>query len=216
MKNKLWEAVYSVFREVEAEGSGQLEVERLIALRKRLRLKLDILRSSLTSQGDHQLLNDREIYYVLFPIVIFLDEILQAKVLPGERVEYLRLQKELFDIDVGGNAFYEVLDDLLRKPNTYPFIFEVFYFCLSSGFLGRHKGDIVEQQRYKEKLGRHIVYPKLEPIALDQVEIKPIKFESFPYWYYITVILAVSCVYIALKLIAPIPDFADWIADLLS
>jgi type IV/VI secretion system ImpK/VasF family protein len=215
MKNKLWEAVFAVFREVDAEGAGQLEVERLIALRKRLRIKLDTFRATLTPHVDEQL-NDREIYYVLFPIVIFLDEILQAKVLPGERFEYLRLQKELFDIDTGGNTFYEVLDDLLRKPDTYPFIFEVFYFCLSSGFVGRHKGNIVEQQRYKERLQKRIVYPQLEPITLRDVEVKPIKFESFPFWYYIIATLIILSLYFLLKTIAPIPDFANWIAEFVS
>ena len=90
MKNKLWEAVFAVFEAVDRDGTGQLEAERLIALRKTLRLKLDILRSELAIQ-----LNDREIYHVLFPVVVYLDEILQSRVLPGERVDLDHLTVEV-------------------------------------------------------------------------------------------------------------------------
>lgn len=210
MKNKLWEAVFAVFEAVDRDGTGQLEAERLIALRKTLRLKLDILRSELAIQ-----LNDREIYHVLFPVVVYLDEILQSRVLPGERVEYLRLQKELFDIDTGGNTFYEVLDDLLQKPDTYPFVFEVFYFCLSSGFVGRHKGNLVELTRYKEKVAGRIVLPELETIQVDDDEARPIEFESFPWWYYVVTVVVLVGTWQVLHAVAPIPDFVDRMSELL-
>lgn len=201
MKNILWDSVYQVFHEVAKEGPNLLEAERLIDLRKRLRVKLDFLRSQLAVQ-----LNEREIYYVLFPIVIYLDEIIQAKMLPGERVEWIPLQKEIYEIDTGGDLFYTVLDDLLRKPDTYPFIYEVFYFCLSDGFVGRHEGNLVTLNNYKEKLGARIEVTKLDEYREEPPMLEPVKVDRNPLWYYVLALALIVALYFGLKLLARYND----------
>lgn len=205
MQNKLWEAVYEVFREVGGDRTMQVEAEALIALRKRLRSRLDTLRAALSEQ-----LTEREIYYILFPIVVYLDEIVQAKMLPGERVEWIRLQKELYDIDTGGAVFYEVLEDLLRKPDTYPFIYEVFFFCLSDGYLGRYKGNMVKLNEYKDRLRKRIQVQAISEYAEPQPTLPPIVIASFPWWYYLTALILIVATWFGLNAAAtlekPLPD----------
>src|SRR5207249_677634 len=79
------------------------------------------------------------------------DEMVQSKY-PGENMSWPPLQKKLFLSDHGGEIFYETLDDLLRKPDTLPFIWEVFYLCLCYGFMGRDGDNIGKINQYKAKL----------------------------------------------------------------
>lgn len=163
MKDKQWEAIHEVFFDMEdlcrslartppggdPAGPGGMESE-IVRVRSDIRTHLELLRVKLSGS-----LTERETYLVLFPIVIYFDELVQSQYLQGG-LQWPALQKELYQIDDGGVLFYDTLDDILRKPQTLPFIYEVFYFCLSSGFRGRYNDDQVKINEYIRKLTEKI------------------------------------------------------------
>jgi hypothetical protein len=78
---------------------------------------------------------------VLFPIVLTLDELVQTRYAEIDQRSWPLLQRELFSVDQGGELFYETLDEILERGLSTPLVLEVFTFCLSVGFRGKHSGD---------------------------------------------------------------------------
>lgn len=151
----------------------------MVAVRAAIRKLLDGLRKRLAEQ-----LSEREVYYCLFPMVIYIDEMVQFR-LSSAASGWQPLQRELYKIDNGGELFYEGIDNLMSKPETLPIIFEVFYFCISSGFRGRYLSDPDKLKYYRSMLSqriptRHLVggdpEKQLPPARIDLV--------AFPKWYY--------------------------------
>jgi type IV/VI secretion system ImpK/VasF family protein len=168
MKDKQWEAIHEVFTKMQflcsrlpGETSYSFATEQvseeIVKVRADVRVQLDFLRVQLA-----ETLSEREAYLVLFPIVIYFDELVQYKYLPAGQT-WPPLQKELYQIDNGGVLFYETLDDILRKPQTLPLVYEVFYFCMSHGFRGRYNDDPVKILEYKTKLLDKISTKDVEP-----------------------------------------------------
>ncbi len=214
MKNPLWSAVYELFGELDTLVSREERFEDrpttgaaapapapsdaarrtggqagffrayvakddLVEVRAKLRSRLDMLKASLA-----ETLTERESFLVLFPLVIYFDELVQNRfVAGGGGGTWPPLQTELFQIDSGGAAFYETLDDLLRKPDTLPFVYEVFYLCLSSGFKGRHVDNLAQVEEYKSKLKAKIPVPEVprKPIEARQ---STSAFATSPVWIY--------------------------------
>jgi type IV/VI secretion system ImpK/VasF family protein len=191
MENTLWRAIYDVFSEVgaildRAERGGTTPIatdlaaaapkparapaaamgagirqafsaqDDLVPVRAHVRSRLDVLKAALAEE-----LTEREVFLALFPVVVTFDEIVQNRFVRGQAAPWPPLQKELFKIDDGGAVFYDTLDDLLRKPETLPFIYEVFYFCLSDGFRGKHGENLTKINEYKHKLEEKIPIPKI-------------------------------------------------------
>ena len=141
------EATVSIAAPVpERRGDGHQGAD-VVALRAELRKRLVQLRLKLAEN-----LTEREAYYALFPVVIYVDELVQS-VFEGKARLYRPLQQELFEIDNGGEAFYSVADTLLRKAETLPLIFEVFYFCLSDGFRGMYVQEPARIEEYQAPRG---------------------------------------------------------------
>ena len=86
---------------------------------------------------------------------MYTDELVAA-VMPGQTARWEPLQGELYDIDNGGELFYSILEDCLRKEETPPVVFEVFYFCLNDGFLGMYQGDRKKIEEYEARLANRI------------------------------------------------------------
>ncbi|MBT6178658.1 MAG: hypothetical protein HOI23_15535 [Deltaproteobacteria bacterium] len=122
----------------------------MVALRASLRKTLDSLKKNLTHE-----LSEREVYFCLFPLVIYIDEVVQLKLTTLAR-PWQPLQRELYKIDNGGERFYEGIDNLLSKSDTPSVIFEVFYFCLSHGFRGRYVSDAEKIKLYGSMLRQRI------------------------------------------------------------
>jgi type IV/VI secretion system ImpK/VasF family protein len=167
MKNDQWEAIHSVFEKMkhvsariasqnEEDGqevkSSPMEKNELVRMRADIRKQLDLLRVKLL-EG----LSERDCYLVIFPIVSFFDERIQVGILNEDGpMNWPPLQRELFQIDDAGEVFFETLDDILRKPQTLPYCYEVFYFCLSCGFLGKYGDNPATIRNYMEKLREKI------------------------------------------------------------
>ncbi|QTA81207.1 Type VI secretion system protein, DotU-like [Desulfonema limicola] len=199
MKNTQWQSIHEVFSKM-TELCGQLENmadqpylkslapapsgvsgdvnEKIVRVRADIRTHLEYLRVELA-----ETLTEREAYLVLFPIVIYFDEMVQLKYLQAGQA-WPSLQKELYQIDDGGVIFYETLDDILRKPNTLPFIYEVFYFCLNHGFKGKYNDDPVKISEYKNKLKTKLPVISTEKNAAFSDELLQIKTFGPPMWFY--------------------------------
>lgn len=172
-----------------------LQGEEVVALRADIRNKLNFIKAKLEEQ-----LTERETYLVLFPLTVYFDEIVQSKIFHGQYLSWPPLQKELFQIDNGGEVFYDTVDDLLRKPETLPFIYEVFYFCLSDGFRGKYSANPLKVTEYQNKLRAKIPLPSVETQhkALEIPELP--RAERFPVWRYVALGLFLVAVYAALYL----------------
>ena len=192
MEKKLWKTIAELFNRMEAGvdeflSRDTLEAEEImenpenniLQVRETIRKQLDLLRIDLAD-----CLTDQESYYVLFAVVIYIDENIQTNVLDKADLTWPLLQKELFDIDDGGNLFYDTLDHILKKPEITLFVFEVFYFCLKHGFLGKYIDDPIAISDYKKSLEQ-----KIETAEAASEIVIPEEGGTFPYlfspaWYY--------------------------------
>ncbi|MFC1706090.1 DotU family type IV/VI secretion system protein [Planctomycetota bacterium] len=178
------------------EGLRQafVAVDNLVGLRMELRTRLEHFKALLSER-----LTERESYLVLFPLVIYFDEVIQARFVTGTEATWPPLQKELFNINNGGEAFYDVVSDLLRKPDTFPFVYEIYYLCLSSGFTGRHADNPTKIKEFTSALARKIPIPEVEA-GPGEEDIARLQHPRFPIWSYVAAVAVVAFVYVALQL----------------
>ena len=212
MKNEPWEAIYTVFETMRSirdrlapsgEGNGQEQKnlssvgkDELIDIRADIRKQLDLLRVKLLEQ-----LSERDCYLAIFPIVALFDEMIQVRVLKEEGIlSWPPLQQELFQIDDAGEVFFETLDDMLRKPQTLPFCHEVFYFCLSYGFQGKHIDNPARINEYMEKLREKIPVDRMKgPTAQPDVKSRSLLRRPMSFlWNYAAVAAILTAVFFLL------------------
>jgi len=223
MKNDLWEAVHDIFRkldgffghergprgpaandssgddpDVEAAsqpaGDRALPPDELLLARSELRKELEIVRTRLANR-----LNERDTYLVLFAIVAHFDELVQTRFLEGDKLTWPTLQRELFQIDDAGEVFYETLDDILLKPQTLPFVLEVYYLCLNDGFKGRYDSNPAKIVEYKERLRQRIPFETPKPVERVEFEYTVAETKRSPAIYYVTAVGILLVVYWVLK-----------------
>ena len=222
MKNEQWEAIHNIFEEMEQlcwelkgplnkrpsplsmvkeeadvpqkAGLEENQKEDIVRVRARIRTKLNFLQAKLA-----ETLIERDCYLIIFPIVAYFDEYIQANYLSSSHSFWPSLQKELFQIDEGGEIFYETLDDILRKPQTLPLIYEVFYFCLNHGFRGKYIDNQVKINEYLKKLREKIPIHKQENIEAVPEETGQIKFVGSKIWYYALVVIILGASYFLLQ-----------------
>ncbi|MFO0580125.1 MAG: DotU family type IV/VI secretion system protein [Polyangia bacterium] len=128
-----------------------VDEETLGRLRSELRTRLDSLKDSLLKE-----LTEAEVYLAMFPLVLLCDEMVMARLPKLQQTLWFLLQSELFQINYGGDVFYDFIDERLQKPDTPPMVFEVLYYCLSAGFVGKFGFDGSKVQRYKALLCERI------------------------------------------------------------
>lgn len=162
------------FRELHPEGAD------VVQLRAEIRQRLLWLKARLAES-----LTERESYYCLLPIVVYADELVFAAT-DQRRISYLPLQSELYNFDNGGEIFYTIIEDLLRKEDTLPLVFEIFYFCLNDGFVGQYDGNPHKREEYKNRLAFRIpvTLPQKPPQLLPGDE-RVVRLIPFPTWYYV-------------------------------
>ncbi|EFI34723.1 Type IV / VI secretion system, DotU [Desulfonatronospira thiodismutans ASO3-1] len=184
-------------------GSSSQEpgIEDLVQVRASIRDELDRLRIALETD-----LNERDVYYILFPLVAHIDEQVQFRFLnPAQSNGWPPLQRELFDTDSAGELFYETLDDLLIKPQTLPLILEVYYYCLNEGFGGRLANNPSKRQEYMERLRNRIPTPSQQdetvPFPVEEVQSSSMLSTISPFWFYCSAAVATGLVYAGLKLL---------------
>ncbi|HEY6880035.1 MAG TPA: DotU family type IV/VI secretion system protein [Polyangiales bacterium] len=157
----------------EAHAAGP----NLVLLRASIRERLQWLKGELAT-----VLTEHELHYVLLPLVIYIDELVTS-ITRGEASRWEPLQSELYDVENGGELFYGLMEDHLRKSDTHPFVFQIFYFCLSDGFVGMAERDPRKIEQSKAALTARIplVPPAKGPL---QERDQPIELVKFPLHYY--------------------------------
>ncbi len=125
-------------------------------LRTALRECLAELETRLVSQ-----VSDLEVHQVLLPLIIHTDEIVLRRLPAKEQTRWPLLQRERFEIDDGGDVFYRFADERLQHADTPVLVFEVLYFCLADGFVGRYSGVADKIAAYKTRLAAKIPMPEL-------------------------------------------------------
>lgn len=123
----------------------------LAKLNAELRTKLDALRDHLNRE-----LTENETYLVMFPLVLLCDEMVMCRLSKAQQTSWSLLQSELFQINYGGDVFYDFVDERLDKPDTPPIVFEVLYFCLAAGFVGKFGESGGKVQRYRTLLSEQL------------------------------------------------------------
>ncbi len=218
MEPELWKAIQVLFDQIEesfdkikadntsdasepeapdAENTDNFDNMDLVNARKEIRHQFENIRIKLL-----EYLSEQESYQVLFPLVVYFDEIVRAKFLKEKQLEWPLLQKEFYDVDDGGELFYDNLNSILRKPQTSEFIFEVNYFCLKHGFQGKYVDDPVKIKEYIDKLETKISTIDMEGVSILPEDTGEIKYFMSPAWYYGGAVLFLIIFYGALKFIA--------------
>jgi type VI protein secretion system component VasF len=163
MSLAVWEIIAAIdgllrpMREVASPDA--LESVNLVELRARLRLRLDHLRALLAERH-----SERDAYFVLFPLVAHYDELVKTLILDLNHMQWPPIQQELYQVADAGDLFFETLDSVLGKPETLPLVYEMYYFCLEDGFLGRHGGNPDKIADYRRKLRERIHPPALDAL----------------------------------------------------
>jgi type IV/VI secretion system ImpK/VasF family protein len=222
MNDICWQSVYDVFKQIESTSgktskitgltdngtepnADKIEVpttQSLVKIRSKVREQLDKLKVKLSNR-----FTEGESYYVLFPIVVHIDEYVQTKYLKhtsplnGTNPTWPTLQKELFEIEDGGILFYESIDALLKKPQTPPFVLEVYLLCLNHGFTGRYNENILQISEYKKKLIQRIPVKKLDESDMSAALQEPVKLKKIipPVCYYALAIIVVYCLHVLIS-----------------
>jgi type IV/VI secretion system ImpK/VasF family protein len=124
-----------LFETLSALAAGQkaASAAELRPLRAELRQRLLALKEELTGR-----LSEREIYLMLFALVVHFDELVRTSFPEADHVTWPLLQRELFDTDRGGDLFYQSVTELLDGPRLAPVVYTVYYFCFSLGFRGKY------------------------------------------------------------------------------
>ncbi|MEO1338724.1 MAG: DotU family type IV/VI secretion system protein, partial [Myxococcota bacterium] len=170
------------------------EASDVADLRIRIRERLTWLRSKL---GEH--LSARDAYNILFPLVIHVDE-LTAVALGPRASDWRQLQTEFFEIDDGGELFFQKADDLMGQDDTHPLAFEVYRFCLGDGFVGRYGASPSKLDDYKARLSSRISI-EAPPVAMDRTEANEIHLVEFPHRFYLISAGTVLSVFLLLHLL---------------
>lgn len=229
MKNKSWEAIHEIYTrmeklcgrslyvpeellhaggeehrkgaEIEEPEASQdsYSIDDIVRIRAELRNQLDFLQATLAEQ-----FSGRETYMVLFAVAAQIDELIQTNVLRTMNTSWPLLQKELFDIEDAGEVFYEILDDILSKPQTSLFVYEVYFFCMRYGFRGRYENNHVKVTEYLKKLQAKLMPDEIPPppVEIDE-NVKLKKFRS-PYWYYLIAVGIIVFAYLFFLILANI------------
>jgi len=148
------------------------------ALRADLRGRLGWLKSRLS-----EVLTERETYYALFPVVLYTDELVLAAVGP-RGAAWPPLQRELFEVDNGGELFYQSLDTLLRREETAPEVLEVYLYCLAAGFTGQYLNDPAKREEFRARLVERVPVQRPEPQQAPAAAPPPVELVEFPLRYY--------------------------------
>jgi type IV/VI secretion system ImpK/VasF family protein len=203
MKHKIWPSIHNVFNLVEKKSTAHEDLESqeeasdeydsLLQLRKELRTSLFQLKKVLSSN-----MIERDVYFILFPIVVYLDEKVQLNFFKIQERSWALLQQEFFDTENGGVMFYDVLDNILKNEDTPQLVHETFFYCLNAGFLGKNTDNPNRIESYLEILKNKI---PLNPVQKrkDEYQNSETNLSGYaPKWLYIGVGILFCVVYFSI------------------
>jgi type VI protein secretion system component VasF len=149
----------------------------------------------------------RQRYQCLVALLAYLDE--RERVALGGLADGWGLaphQRELLDIDDGGDRFFDELADASARRDTHGLVLEIFLFCLRSGFVGRlrdHRfqlgatiAELTERVRRDQPL-------RAEPAVVGTAGRRPrVALVGFPARYYLVAGSVIALLFAALRLVS--------------
>ncbi len=198
MNQQVWEIIGAINNLLNSlqplKKSVEIKVIDLVEFRSKLRIELEALRELLIAQY-----SERDAYLVLFPVIAHCDEFIRKSLVNSDQLNWPSFQEEFYKVDDAGDVFYDLLDDLLAKPETLPLVYEIYLFCLKDGFLGRYSVYPQTIAEYIKKLSKHIVlYPLQSKLTQIPTPSKRFFFRIPNYSYYLGAALLLSGVYFLL------------------
>jgi type IV/VI secretion system ImpK/VasF family protein len=169
MKGSSWQAILSACDEVDAMvtrtsalppsgppvlavvGNGALAAslpgprsQAVLLLADEVRARVLRLREELAGEPARD--------QILLVLVLYLDERIMQMLSQDLCLSWPMLQREWLGTTHGGDELYRILGHVLAMPEPPPALLEVFYFCLNSGFMGRHAGQPAVIEAWKDRL----------------------------------------------------------------
>ena len=89
---------------------------------------------------------------ILLPVTLALDEWLLKQYFQDRPHDWPLLQTKLFQLEHGGEQFYQLLDQQLTRSDVTYFVLEIYYFFLKNGFCGMYFNAPDMRGRYLKAL----------------------------------------------------------------
>jgi type VI secretion system protein ImpK len=157
---------------------GRVGQEALGHLEGALLVELELLRAAFSD------LPPDEVEELIRPFVYFLDEWVLRRLSDAEQHLWPLLQHNLFQVDAGGDLFYDFVEEKLRRNETPPIVFEMIRFCLAAGFTGRLVGQPERIREIKDRVSARIPQPPSVARPAPAVALGPPTVYDFPVRYY--------------------------------
>jgi type IV/VI secretion system ImpK/VasF family protein len=169
---------------VSAAPVGDAEHRVLQRLHDDVHARVEALRLQLANEpGGEQ---------AMLALVLYFDEHIMTRLPEFLATSWPLLQTRLTGRNTGGVDFFRLIDRLLESESP-ALVFEVYYFCLASGFCGQYATDLAALEGYRQRLRAKIPAP--EPVHLAPAKLaattataRPIRSRAL---YYVVAVAAV-------------------------
>ena len=170
---------------VAAAPVGDAEHRVLQRLHDDVHARVEALRLQLASEpGGEQ---------AMLSLVLYFDEHIMTRLPEFLATSWPLLQTRLTGRNTGGVDFFRLIDRLLESESP-ALVFEVYYFCLASGFRGMYATDLAALEGYRQRLRAKIPAP--EPVQLAPTKpaatptARPIRSRALYYVVAVAVVIA--------------------------
>jgi len=165
------------------------EHDTLPRLHQDVHARIEVLRAALVAEpGGEQ---------AMLALVLYFDERIMGQLPDFLATSWPLLQTRLTGRKTGGSDFFRLIDRLLETEPQPEFVFEVYFFCLASGFQGQYADDLASLEGYKLRLRSRIVAPEPERLSRELASVgspAPIKSPALYYLAALVVVLVVGIV----------------------
>lgn len=148
-------------------------------------------------------LNPDEVEDLIRPFVYYLDEWVLRRLSDAEQHLWPLLQQNLFEVDSGGDLFYDFVEEKLRRNDTPPIVFEMIRFCLTAGFTGRLVGQPERIRELTNRISQRIPQPAAVPLPAPVAPPSVPTVYDFPMHYYAVTAL----------IVLGLPVFLWWVSN---
>ena len=171
---------FQLFEPTAAQTASQVRVgaQGLALLHQQLLTDVEGLQRALGSTY-----SEEEVREAVRPFVYLIDEMVMQRLADDDHQDWTKLQKTLYQLDSGGDHFYELADEKLGQRGGSLLLFELMHFCLTAGFEGGHQGKPARLREYKERLAARIPRPEITPAPPPAAATTPL-LHAFPWRYY--------------------------------
>ncbi|BBM86669.1 DotU family type IV/VI secretion system protein [Candidatus Uabimicrobium amorphum] len=192
VKCELWLAINEIFKTVknskDSLDNKSKQSTALVNLKKEIRSQLCSLKKKCQNAYGEDWRK------CIIPLVIHIDEMIRCHIdVECRNWPTLQQEEEFGGIENGGVEFYNLLDEVLEN-NTHEFIYEVFYFCLKDGFVGRYIDNPTRATSYQKRLESFLVFPQIPNAGLKEPEFNFFVVEkSSTFIYYFLAVKVAIC-----------------------